>query len=240
MLRIREALPLRRPGWKGWHRSFKSSTLCVVPLLASAGRYVLSEAPSLLYLLIIVVTAIVSVAGFKSPQIIRNHAIMPWAVVREGRWLQMFTSGFLHADIWHLFMNMFTLYFFGRFMEAVLGGPRFLVLYLGSLFFGSLGTLMFHRHDPTYRAIGASGAVSGVVFGFVLLNPLGRIYVMLLPIGIPAFLFGIGYIALSIYGARMHLGRIGHAAHLGGAIGGVVLTMMLYPDAIARFLSHFR
>ena len=99
---------------------------------------------------------------------------------------------------------------------------------------------MLHRHDPTYRAIGASGAVSGVVFGFILFSPFSRIYMFLLPVGIPAILFGIGYIALSIYGARTRMGRIGHAAHLGGAIGGIILTMILYPDVIRIFLSHFR
>ena len=200
----------------------------------------MGDAPSVVYLLIIAVTALTSMAGFSQPQIIRNHAIMPWIVVREGRWLQMFTSGFLHANLSHLLFNMITLFFFGRFMEMVLGAPRFLVLYLGSLFFGSLGTLMFHRDDPTYRAIGASGAVSGVVFGFVLLQPFAPIYLFMLPIGIPAILFGIAYTALSIYGARRGLGQIGHAAHLGGAIGGIILTMILYPDALRVFLSHFR
>jgi membrane associated rhomboid family serine protease len=200
----------------------------------------LGDAPPTVYLIIIAATALTSMAGLSQPNIIRNHAIMPWIVVREGRWLQMFTSGFLHANFGHLFFNMFTLFFFGSYMESVLGAPRFLVLYLGSLFFGSLGTLVFHRDDPTYRAIGASGAVSGVIFGFVLLRPLAPIYLFLLPIGIPAILFGIGYTALSIYGARRGLGQIGHAAHLGGAVGGIILTMILYPDALRIFLSHFR
>ena len=177
--------------------------------------------PSSVYLLLIAANVVASLAGRSSPQIIRNYAI-------------------LHVDLGHLFMNMFTLFFFGRALEFMLGGPRFLVLYLGSLLFGSLATLVFHRHDPTYRAIGASGAVSGVVFGFILFSPFSRIYMFLLPVGIPAILFGIGYIALSIYGARTRLGRIGHAAHLGGAIGGMILTMILYPDVIRIFLSHFR
>ena len=160
--------------------------------------------------------------------------------MREGRWYQMITSGFLHGSFGHLFVNMLTLFFFGRTMETVLGGMRFLVLYLGSLFFGSLLTLILHRHDSSYRAIGASGAVSGIVFGFVLFSPFAPIYMFLLPIGIPAILFAIGYVALSIYGARASLGHIGHAAHLGGAIGGVILTIILYPDVIPIFLSHFR
>jgi membrane associated rhomboid family serine protease len=108
------------------------------------------------------------------------------------------------------------------------------------MFCGSLGALLFHGQDPTYRAIGASGGVSGVVFGFVLFRPFAPIYLFLIPIGIPAILFAIGYVALSIYGARTRLGRIGHAAHLGGAIGGIILTILIYPRALTIFLDHFR
>ena len=195
---------------------------------------------SSVYLLIIGITVLTSLVGLSSPQVIARYAIAPWFVVREGRWHQMLTSGFLHGSFGHLFVNMLTLFFFGRTMEAVLGAPRFLGLYFGSLFFGSLGTLMYHRNDRNYRAIGASGAVSGIVFGFVLFAPFAPIYIIPLPIGIPALLFAIGYGALSIYWARSSLGGIGHSAHLGGAIGGVILTIILYPDVIRIFLSHFR
>ena len=105
---------------------------------------------------------------------------------------------------------------------------------------GSLLTLLVRRNDPSYRAIGASGAISGVLFGFVLLRPLQSIYLFLIPIGIPAVLFAIGYVAVSVLGMRTRWGKIGHEAHLGGALGGVVLTLLLYPAAWRIFLSHFR
>jgi len=147
-------------------------------------------------------TVLISLAALSTPNLVRDFAIRPWVVVREGRWYQMFTSGFLHSGFGHLLFNMLTLYFFGGTMERILGSVSFLALYLGSLFFGSLFTILFYRNDPTYLAIGASGAVSGVVFGFVLFRPFAPIYIFFLPIGIPALLFAVGYVALSIHGAR--------------------------------------
>ena len=198
----------------------------------------LSSSP--LCMFIILLTALVSLVGFSMPQLIRDLAISPRMVLRDGRWYQTLTSGFLHASLGHLFVNMFTLFFFGRAMEGALDSSGFLILYFGSMFCGSLGTLAFHGRDPTYRAIGASGAVSGVVFGYVLFRPFAPIYLFLIPIGIPAILFAIGYVAISIIGARTRLGRIGHAAHLGGAIGGIILTILIEPRALSIFLSHFR
>ncbi len=189
---------------------------------------------------ILVFTVVISLFAFSSRTAILQFAECPYEVVRYGRWYQLITSGFLHADIGHLFMNMFTLYFFGPFMERVLGGPGFLVLYFGSMLAGGLLTLALRYREPSYRAIGASGAISGVVFGYCLLRPLQPIYIFLIPIGIPAFLFGIGYVAVSAFGMRSRWGRIGHEAHLGGALGGLALTVMLYPSAIRIFLSYFR
>lgn len=190
--------------------------------------------------LIIIVTAAVSLLSFSSRAMIQEYALAPYAVVRRNRWYQLLTSGFLHAGIGHLAMNMITLYFFGPHMEKVLGGGGFIALYLGSIISGGLLTVLFHRRDLTYRSLGASGGVSGVVFGFVLFRPLERLYLFLIPIGIPALLFAVLYVGVSIYGARTRMGRIGHAAHLGGALGGILLTILLYPDVISIFLSHFR
>ena len=186
------------------------------------------------------ITVLASLAAFSNPALIRDHGLHPWSVVRHGRWHQLVTSGLLHAGGAHLFLNMFTLFFFGPPMERALGGHGFLILYIGSLLAGGLTTVLLHRGEPSYRAVGASGAISGVVFGFVLFRPLARIYLFLIPIGIPAFLFALGYVALSIYGARTRWGRIGHAAHLGGAIGGIVVTILLYPRVVAIFFSYFR
>lgn len=189
---------------------------------------------------IIVVTAAVSLASFSSATMIREYALAPYAVVRRNRWYQLLTSGFLHADIGHLAMNMITLFFFGPPLEKILGGGSLLALYLGSIITGGLATVFMHRRDPSYRSLGASGGVSGVVFGFVLFRPFAPLYLFFIPIGIPALLFAVLYLAVSVYGARTRLGRIGHAAHLGGALGGIILTILIYPQAVSIFLRHFR
>jgi membrane associated rhomboid family serine protease len=190
-------------------------------------------------LVTIAITALCSFVGFSSRGAARDLAESPWEILHEGRWYQMLTSGFLHVDLGHLFMNMFTLFFFGPPIERILGGEGFVILYLGSLLAGSLMTLLLHHKDRNYRAIGASGAVTGVLFGFVLFYPMAPIYIFFIPIGIPAVLFAIGYLAVSIIGARRRVGRIGHAAHLGGAIGGTLLTLLLDPRAGAWFLPLF-
>ena len=190
-------------------------------------------------LTVLLATVVVSMIAIYSRTAIRRFAECPYEIVRYGRWHQLITSGFIHADLGHLFMNMFTLYYFGRPIETALGSWRFLVLYFGSMLAGSLLTLLAHYRDPAYRALGASGAISGVVFSFVLFAPLASVYVFLIPVGIPAFLFALGYVAISIIGMRRRLGRIGHEAHLGGAVGGVLLTLLLHPGVWRRFLSHF-
>jgi membrane associated rhomboid family serine protease len=197
----------------------------------------LQDAP--VTLTILIVTVLTSLAAFFSPGVVRDFAISPSEVLRNRRWHQIVTSGFLHGSIGHLLVNMLTLYFFGPQMEAVLGGRAFSVLYMGSMICGSLATILLHRNDPRYRAVGASGAVTGIVFGFVLFRPFARIYLFLLPIGIPAILFAIGYVLLSLYGIRSGRGRIGHAAHLGGAMGGILLTILLHPSVVRIFLSNF-
>ncbi len=200
----------------------------------------MSLVSSPLTLLILVLTSAASVAGWMSRDAIRDFAESPYEIVRHGRWYQLISSAFLHAGLGHLFLNMLTLYFFGPLVEHALPGWRFLVLYLGSTLAGSVWTLLAHQREPNYRALGASGAISGVVFSFVLFEPWSRIYIFLVPIGIPAFLFAIGYVLFSIFGMRRQLGRVGHEAHLGGALGGLLLTLLLRPDSLGIFLSHFR
>lgn len=193
-----------------------------------------------LTLLLLVLTIATSIAGWMSRGAIRDYAECPYEIMRHGRWYQLVSSAFLHADLGHLFLNMMTLFFFGPLVEHALPGWRYLVLYLGSTLAGSVWTLLAHYREPQYRALGASGAISGVVFSFVLFEPLAKIFIFLIPIGIPAFLYAIGYVVFSVFGMRKRLGRIGHEAHLGGAIGGLVLTMLLRPDSLGIFLSHFQ
>lgn len=190
--------------------------------------------------ILIGITALLSFGAFSSPQAFRTFSLAPYHVARGGKWFQLVSSGLLHADLGHLLFNMITLFFFGPYLEARLGAVDFLVVYFGSMVAGSLVTVIRHYREPNYRAIGASGAVSGVIFGFILFEPLAKIRFFFIPIGIPAFLFAIGYVAVSVFGMRTRMGRIGHDAHLGGAIAGIVLTMILSPGALEIFLSKFR
>jgi membrane associated rhomboid family serine protease len=140
----------------------------------------------------------------------------------------------------HLAFNLLTLYFFGPFIEGQLGSWRYLALYFGSELAANALTYWRYRGDPSYSAVGASGAISGVVFAFVLFRPWAPIY-FFPDVGIPALIYALLYVALSIYAAKQGAAsgsRIAHEAHLGGALGGVLLTLLLYPAALGIFLRQ--
>lgn len=162
-------------------------------------------------------------------------------ILRHGEYHRMLTSGFLHADLMHFLFNMLTLYFFGPYMELQLGSVGFLVLYFGAMIAANLLTLYLQRRNLAYSAIGASGAVSGIVFAFCLFEPLAGIYVFFIPVAIPAVIYAIAYTAYSMYAMRDPAfgSRVAHEAHLGGALGGILLTLLMRPEALQIFLSHF-
>ena len=143
----------------------------------------------------------------------------------------MVSSGFLHADIGHLAFNMITLYFFAPIVAQSLGVFSFFIIYFASLICGSLLTMVFHGNDNSYSAVGASGAVTGVLYSAILMYPdmmLGIFFV----IPMPAYIFGIGYLLYSIYGMRAKRDNIGHTAHFGGAIGGYAITLLKVPSLL--------
>lgn len=195
-----------------------------------------ADAPATLALLIL--TIAVSFVAFGSRQVFDRFALHPYGMARRGTWYQAITSGFLHGDLGHLAFNMLTLFFFGPFVEGVLGAAGFLIVYFGAMLAGSLLAFVRRKNEPRYRAIGASGAISGVLFGFVLMRPLSPIYLFLLPIGIPAVLFAVGYVLVSVLGMKHRQGRIGHEAHLGGGLAGMVLTWALDPGFLPRFIEQ--
>ena len=178
---------------------------------------------------IIVLTAIVSFKGFEDPTFFRKYEFHIGSI-RAGEQIRMFSSAFLHADISHLAFNMLTLYFFAPVVCGFLGDFSFVLIYLGSLLSGSLLTLFFHKNEYSYRAIGASGAVTGVLYAAILINPEMSLYLFFIPIPIPAYIFGIGYLLYSIYGMKAKRDNIGHTAHFGGAIGGYFITLIKEPQ----------
>ncbi|MES2239239.1 MAG: rhomboid family intramembrane serine protease [Bacteroidota bacterium] len=182
---------------------------------------------------IILANVLFSYKGFNDYSFFRKYEFHIGSI-RSGEQIRMLTSGFLHADIGHLVFNMITLYFFAPVVIAYLGSLLFLVIYFASLIFGSLLTLVLHKNDYNYRAIGASGAVTGILYSAILLEPdmmLGIFFI----IPMPAYVFGILYLLYSIYGIKAKNDGIGHTAHFGGAIGGYLITLLVNPNLI---LTH--
>jgi membrane associated rhomboid family serine protease len=179
---------------------------------------------------IIVANVLISWKGFEDYSFMRKYEFHVGSI-RSGEQIRMLSSGFLHADIMHLLFNMLTLWFFAPVVLGWLGNFSFALVYFGSLIFGSLLTMVFHKNDYSYRAVGASGAVTGILYSAILLQPdmmLGIFFV----IPIPAYLFGILYLLYSIYGMRAKNDNIGHTAHFGGAVGGYLITLIKEPSLL--------
>jgi membrane associated rhomboid family serine protease len=183
---------------------------------------------NVILIVIIVLNIIISFKGFDDTTFFRRFEFHVGSI-RGGEQIRMISSGFLHADIGHLAFNMLTLYFFAPVVYGYLGNFSFGLIYFGSLVFGSLLTLFFHANDYSYRAIGASGAVTGVLYSAILLEPNMNLFLFFIPIPIPAYIFGIGYLLYSIYGMKAKRDNIGHTAHFGGAIGGYLITLVKEP-----------
>lgn len=149
--------------------------------------------------------------------------------IKRGEQIRMLSSGFLHVNFMHLFFNMFTLYFFAHIVVHSVGALKFLLIYFGSLMAGSLLSLFFHKDEYYYNAVGASGAVTGILYSAILFDPNMKLYMFFIPIPIPGYVFGIGYLLYSIYGMKKQFGNIGHDAHFGGAIGGYLLSILFAP-----------
>lgn len=177
---------------------------------------------------IIAVNVLVSLRGFRDGIFFERYKFGIGAI-QAGQKERMFTSGFLHVDISHLFFNMFTLYFFADVVINWFGPSKFIIIYVISLIAGSLLALFFHKSEPYYSAVGASGAVTGILYAAILLQPDMQLGLMFIPIPLPAYVLGIAYLLYSIYGMKSRLGNIGHTAHFGGAIGGYVTTLIFKP-----------
>ena len=182
---------------------------------------------NLVVLLIIMANVLVSMKGFDEYSFLNKYKFQVNRIL-GGEKIRMLTSGFLHVDWLHLILNMYVLYVFGDIVTNVLGSNSFLIIYFGSLLAGSIYSLSYHKNEPFYSAVGASGAVSGIVFSSILLFPDMQL-LLFFALPIPGYIFGVGYLLYSIYGMKKQLGNVGHAAHLGGAIGGFALTLLLKP-----------
>ncbi len=183
-------------------------------------------------LLLIIANVVISLKGFNDRLFFDKYKFQI-APIQRGEKIRILSSGFLHVDYMHLFLNMYVLYIFAPTIVSSIGVVKFLIIYFVSLLAGNGLTLMYHKNNPYYSAVGASGAIAGIVYAAILLNPSMRLGIFPLPFYIPGYLFGILYIGYSIYGMKKQLGNIGHSAHLGGAIGGFLATILLQFSVIS-------
>jgi membrane associated rhomboid family serine protease len=189
-------------------------------------------------LLILVVMVAVSLAGlYMSPRIIEQSLFRPYWFLRRRQYETIVTSGFVHADLAHLLFNAFTFFFFAFQVERQIGSARFAALYLFGLVASDIGTYFNHRNDQNYASLGASGAISAVLFASIVYFPWQKLIILPIPLPIPAPLFAIGYVAYSWYAGRQARGRINHDAHLGGALAGLVFVLATDPGAYSSLLG---
>jgi membrane associated rhomboid family serine protease len=188
---------------------------------------------------IIALTVWVSYLGFKSVAFEQKYIFNPEAILAGKEFYRLITSAFLHSGWPHLIFNMLSLYVFAERIELFYGRAEFLGIYFGSIVGASMLSLYVHRHH-FYQAYGASGGVCGVIFASMLLFPGERIRMLYLPFSIPAWLFAIGYIIYSFYGMKQNnRGNVGHDAHLGGAIIGLLIAAGLHPEEVRNNLTVF-
>ena len=180
-------------------------------------------------ILLIILNIYFSYRGFNNINFFNKYKFNP-TFIKKGEAIRYVSSGFLHVDTTHLIVNMFTFYFFADSVIYRVGEVSFLIIYFVSLVFGNVLTYRLNRNNPNYNAVGASGAVMGIVYASILLNPGMTLFLIVIPM--PGYLFGIGYLFYSIYSMKQRNDNVGHEAHLGGAIAGFFTTILISPSVL--------
>jgi len=187
-----------------------------------------------LTLIIIIITVLVSISGFSNQKVIDDLIFYPPAVTHQKQWYRFFSCGLIHADFGHLLFNMLSLYFFGPAVERAfmafnpdLGKWLYLLLYISSLLASLLPTYFKNKENYHYRSLGASGAVSAVIFAGLLLSPSSEVFIFFIPIPIPGFIFAPLYLLISAWMDKKGTGNINHSAHIWGAIYGLAFTLLV-------------
>lgn len=189
-------------------------------------------------LLILVVNIGLSLYGlYRSPQLIERCLFRPYDFARGRNRITVLTSGFVHADFAHLIFNMLSFWFFGPPLERRIGTPAFVLLYFIGLGASQIGTYFKHRNDPQYATLGASGAISAVLFAAIVYFPTMSLFIIPIPVPIPAPLFAVGYLVYSWWSAKQNRGRVNHDAHFGGALAGIAFVALLDPGSFRRAIA---
>lgn len=205
-------------------------------------------------IIIIIITCVISFAAFSNQRYIDNLIFYPPAITYQNQIYRFFTCGLIHADLGHLAFNMYAFYTFGEYVEQAFehifgmrfGGSLYLILYISALAVSLLPTYFKHKEDYAYRSLGASGAVSAIVFASILLMPTSEIGLIFIPFfHLPAFIFGVIYLIITAWLDRRGSGRINHSAHLWGGLYGIVFLVVaaiLFSqyDVLGEFLFQIR
>jgi len=190
---------------------------------------------------IFIITLVISLIAFSGDELYERFILHPYSVAQGKRVYTLVTSGLIHADLQHLFFNMLSYYFFAFTLERYMGHWQFGILYLASLILSDIPTVMKHRNDWGYHSLGASGAISAVIFATIMFNPWGRMGLIFLPgLEMPAVIFGVLYLIYCSYASKHGIGNINHDAHFYGAVCGIIITISLYPMAVPNFFHIIR
>ncbi len=187
--------------------------------------------------LIFLFTVITSIYAFNDHTLYGKFMLHPYSVYRKNKIYTLITSGMIHSDWMHLIFNMMTFFFFAFTLEAQIGSLRFGLIYFLSLILSDIPSVLKHKNDFWYNSLGASGAISGVLFSYILFYPLSKLYLFFIPIGIPAVLFGGLYLMYCVYASKQSRDNINHDAHFFGALTGIIVTILLIPGIVPHFLS---
>jgi len=188
--------------------------------------------------LIFVITIITTVMAFNNQELLSELILHPYSVARKKRVYTVITSGLIHGDWMHLAFNMFSYYFFAFQLEKLMGHWQFGLLYVGSLILSDLPTVYKHRDDYQYRCLGASGAVSAVIFGFIMYNPASGMMIMPIPVEIPAIVFGPLYLVYCYFSSKHGRDHINHDAHLYGALSGLIIVIIFNTHVVGHFINE--
>ncbi|MBB6499673.1 rhomboid family intramembrane serine protease [Pedobacter cryoconitis] len=187
--------------------------------------------------LIFIFTLVTSIYAFNDPSLYGKFMLHPYSVYRRSNVYTLITSGLIHGSWMHLIFNMFTFYFFAFNLEATVGSLRFGLIYFLGLILSDIPSVIKHKDDFHYHSLGASGAISAVLFSYILFYPLNTLMIFPLPIPIWSALFGVLYLLYSYYMSKNSRDNINHDAHLFGAITGIIITILVVPGIVPHFLS---